>query len=92
MFMETIPRYNFILRFFSSTINLLINLLFLLYVARELSDIEFGKFNYLITLGSLLIYFLTSGFSETFVYYYSKNKNKQEKILKIFLLLYFLLY
>lgn len=85
--MEKILPLNFFFKVFSSIVGLLASFALVLFISKNMSGEEFGMFNYYITLGFLLIYLLSAGFTDTFVYYFSKNQSQQTVILKIYLLL-----
>tara|TARA_E500000178_G_scaffold356042_1_gene431244 strand:- start:1410 stop:2822 length:1413 start_codon:yes stop_codon:yes gene_type:complete len=64
---------SILIKSISSALSLALNLILLFFLSNFLSKFEFGLFNYLTTIGSLLIFILTSGFSRSFVHFYSQN-------------------
>ena len=72
---------------FSSLISLAINLLTIITISNSLSRSDYGIFNYLITISSLSVVILSAGFSNSFVYHFSKNEDMKDFLVKLFLAL-----
>ena len=86
---------NVIIKSISSVISLGINLSLIIFLTNILSDFDFGLFNYLLTIGNLLIFFLCAGFSSSFINYYALKKKKEILttyiIINLILILFFFL-
>lgn len=73
------------IKFLSSALSLIFNLTLLFFLSNFLSKFEFGLFNYLTTIGSQLIFILTSGFSRSYVHFYSQNTLIKNEIVKTYI-------
>lgn len=69
----------------SSALSLVLNLILLFFLSNFLTKFEFGLFNYLTTIGSQMIFILTSGFSRSYVHFYSQNTLIKNEIVKTYI-------